>query len=172
MTSTIRKGASGRQRNWLPKSMVPTGAFWGERDHRGNPRHAAGAPGPETGSWCPGTATAAYWGTDPGRPGTGVCPVNDEEEWRLTLQLSPEQVEAAFARYPDLKAVFLTTPNYFGLAADTKRIAEIAHGHGAVLLVDEGPPDPIWAFLTCCLPAPWSAERMRRPRAPTRSWGP
>lgn len=60
-----------------------------------------------------------------------------EEEWRLTLQLSPEQVEAAFARYPDLKAVFLTTPNYFGLAADTKRIAEIAHGHGAVLLVDE-----------------------------------
>ena len=60
-----------------------------------------------------------------------------EEEWRLTLQLSPEQVEAAFARYPDLKAVFLTTPNYFGLAADTKRIAAIAHEHGAVLLVDE-----------------------------------
>ncbi|WP_235819614.1 aminotransferase class I/II-fold pyridoxal phosphate-dependent enzyme [Acidaminococcus timonensis] len=60
-----------------------------------------------------------------------------DEQWRLILQLSPEQVEAAFARHPDLKAVFLTTPNYFGLAADTKRIAEIAHGHGAVLLVDE-----------------------------------
>lgn len=60
-----------------------------------------------------------------------------DEQWRLILQLSPEQVEAAFDRHPDLKAVFLTTPNYFGLAADTKRIAEIAHGHGAVLLVDE-----------------------------------
>ncbi|WP_432642538.1 aminotransferase class I/II-fold pyridoxal phosphate-dependent enzyme [Acidaminococcus sp.] len=60
-----------------------------------------------------------------------------EDTWRLSLQLSPEQVEEAFARHPDLKAVFLTTPNYFGLAADTKKIADMAHQHGAVLLVDE-----------------------------------
>lgn len=60
-----------------------------------------------------------------------------DEAWRLTLQLSQEQVEQAFADHPDLKAVFLTTPNYFGLAADTKKIAGIAHEHGAVLLVDE-----------------------------------
>ena len=31
----------------------------------------------------------------------------------------------------------MTTPNYFGLAADTAKIAQIAHAHGAVLLVDE-----------------------------------
>lgn len=60
-----------------------------------------------------------------------------DDTWRLSLQLSPEQVEESFARHSDLKAVFLTTPNYFGLAADTKKIADIAHQHGAVLLVDE-----------------------------------
>lgn len=59
------------------------------------------------------------------------------ETWRLSLQITPEQVEQAFQEQPDLKAVFLTTPNYFGLAADTAKIAQIAHAHGAVLLVDE-----------------------------------
>lgn len=75
-----------------------------------------------------------------------------DEEWRLTLQLSPEQVEAAFGEHPDLKAVFLTTPNYFGLAADTKKIAEIAHRHGAVLLVDEA-HGPHLGFADCLPPS-------------------
>lgn len=75
-----------------------------------------------------------------------------DEEWRLTLQLSPEQVETAFGVHPDLKAVFLTTPNYFGLAADTKKIAEIAHRHGAVLLVDEA-HGPHLGFADCLPPS-------------------
>lgn len=62
-------------------------------------------------------------------------PYNDA--WHMVLQVTPEQVEQAFQEHPDSKAVFLTTPDYFGLAADTKSIAEIAHAHGAVLLVDE-----------------------------------
>lgn len=72
---------------------------------------------------------------------SGVSPVYVQpaydEEWRLLLQLSPEQVERVFSDYPDLKGVLLTTPNYFGLAADTKAIADICHAHDAVLLVDE-----------------------------------
>lgn len=75
-----------------------------------------------------------------------------DKEWRLTLQLSPEQVEAAFHIHPDLKAVFLTTPNYFGLAADTKKIAEITHEHGAVLLVDEA-HGPHLGFADCLPPS-------------------
>ncbi len=59
------------------------------------------------------------------------------QEFGLQGQVTPEQVEEAFARHPDMKAVLLTTPSYFGMAADTKRIADIAHAHGAVLLVDE-----------------------------------
>ena len=58
-------------------------------------------------------------------------------EWGLQGQLTPDQAAQAFARHPDLKAVVLTSPNYFGMAADVRAIADIAHAHGAVLLVDE-----------------------------------
>ena len=55
----------------------------------------------------------------------------------LQGQVTPEQVKEAFALYPDMKAVLLTSPDYFGMAAEVKQIAEIAHAHNAVLLVDE-----------------------------------
>jgi arginine decarboxylase len=60
-----------------------------------------------------------------------------DPEWRLLLQVTPEQVATALDADPDIRAVFLTTPNYFGLAADTEAIARVAHQHGALLLVDE-----------------------------------
>ena len=60
-----------------------------------------------------------------------------DESWRMTLQITPEQVDAALNKKPDIKAVFLTTPNYFGLAADTEKIARICHEKGVLLLVDE-----------------------------------
>ena len=59
------------------------------------------------------------------------------KEFGLQGQVTPEQVKEAFARHPDLKAVLLTSPNYFGMAAEVKQIADIAHAHNAVLLVDE-----------------------------------
>ena len=60
-----------------------------------------------------------------------------DESWRMTLQITAEQVDAALNKKPDIKAVFLTTPNYFGLAADTEKIARICHEKGVLLLVDE-----------------------------------
>ena len=59
------------------------------------------------------------------------------KEFGLQGQVTPEQVAEAFAQHSDLKAVLLTSPNYFGMAADVKKIAEIAHAHDAALLVDE-----------------------------------
>lgn len=59
------------------------------------------------------------------------------EDFSLYGQITPAQVEQAFSAHPDLKAVFLTSPNYYGLAADVAGIARVAHAHGAVLLVDE-----------------------------------
>lgn len=59
------------------------------------------------------------------------------KEFGLQGQVTPEQVKEAFAQHPDLKAVLLTSPNYFGMAAEVKQIADIAHAHNAVLLVDE-----------------------------------
>lgn len=55
----------------------------------------------------------------------------------LSGQITAAQVEQELRAHPDVKAVFLTSPNYYGLAADVAGIAKVAHAHGAVLLVDE-----------------------------------
>ncbi len=55
----------------------------------------------------------------------------------IMTQITPEQVEQAFQENSAIKAVLLTSPNYYGIAADVKTIAAICHAHGAVLLVDE-----------------------------------
>ena len=59
------------------------------------------------------------------------------EEFGLMLQVTPAAIEAALATDSSIKAVLLTSPNYYGVAADVQAIADICHAHGAVLLVDE-----------------------------------
>ena len=59
------------------------------------------------------------------------------KKFGLQGQVTPEQIKEAFVLHPDLKAVLLTSPDYFGMAAEVKQIADIAHAHNAVLLVDE-----------------------------------
>ncbi len=51
--------------------------------------------------------------------------------------LTPEAVKLALNKYPDCKGAIITSPNYYGAAADIQKIAEILHTHHAVLLVDE-----------------------------------
>ena len=51
--------------------------------------------------------------------------------------LSPQAVEQALLADSSIKAVLLTSPNYYGIAADVQAIAAICHAQGAVLLVDE-----------------------------------
>ena len=55
----------------------------------------------------------------------------------INTQITPQAVEAMFTRHADIKAVLVTSPNYYGQAADLKAIAGIAHAHNAALLVDE-----------------------------------
>lgn len=59
------------------------------------------------------------------------------EEAGLYGAVSPEEVEKGFQRTPDVKAVFITSPTYEGIYSDIQQIAEIAHGHGVPLIVDE-----------------------------------
>ena len=59
------------------------------------------------------------------------------EEFGLMLQVTPAAIEATLAADSSIKAVLLTSPNYYGVAADVQAIADICHAHGAVLLVDE-----------------------------------
>ncbi len=44
--------------------------------------------------------------------------------------------EKAFAENPGIKAVYLTSPDYFGTLSDIKAFAELAHKNGAKLLID------------------------------------
>ena len=59
------------------------------------------------------------------------------KEFGLMLQVTPAAIEATLAADSSIKAVLLTSPNYYGVAADVQAIADICHAHGAVLLVDE-----------------------------------
>ena len=58
------------------------------------------------------------------------------EEFGLQMQISPQAVAKALTSDSSIKAVLLTSPNYYGIAADVQSIAKICHQHGAVLLVD------------------------------------
>lgn len=71
----------------------------------------------------------------------GAVPVYIEpeydEEAELVLNITPEAVQAAVKKYPTAKALLLVSPNYYGIAADLIRIADILHRAGMLLLVDE-----------------------------------
>ena len=64
-------------------------------------------------------------------------PPEYDESFGINTQITAEAVAKALTSDPNIKAVLITSPNYYGMAADLKAIAEIAHSRGAVLLVDE-----------------------------------
>ncbi len=51
--------------------------------------------------------------------------------------ISPGTVEHALSENPDIKTVIITSPTYEGIISNIKKIAEIVHRYGAVLIVDE-----------------------------------
>ena len=64
-----------------------------------------------------------------------VYPQRDTEE-RLIGRIAPADVAAALQREEDVCAVYITSPDYFGVMSDIEGIAEVAHAHGVPLLVD------------------------------------
>ena len=60
-----------------------------------------------------------------------------QPEFGIQMQVTVQQIEAALAQDSKIKAVLLTSPNYYGVAADVRAIAACCHAHNAVLLVDE-----------------------------------
>ncbi|MCD7975395.1 MAG: aminotransferase class I/II-fold pyridoxal phosphate-dependent enzyme [Phascolarctobacterium sp.] len=59
------------------------------------------------------------------------------ERFDIHTQVSPEAIEGVLKKNSAIKAVLLTSPNYYGVAAETKKIADICHKYNRVLLVDE-----------------------------------
>ncbi len=72
---------------------------------------------------------------------SGAIPVFIHPEIDKNLGIShgitPDAVERALQRHPDAKGVLVINPTYFGIAADLKKIVEIAHSHHVPVLVDE-----------------------------------
>jgi len=55
----------------------------------------------------------------------------------IALGMSVEQVEKAIQENPDAKAVLVNNPTYYGICSDLKKITELAHSKGMLVLVDE-----------------------------------
>lgn len=58
-------------------------------------------------------------------------------ELGIPLGMTAEEVERAIIENPDAKAVLVNNPTYYGICSDLKRIVEIAHKHGLLVLCDE-----------------------------------
>ena len=64
-------------------------------------------------------------------------PIDFSAELKIPLNLTVETIRRAIKKFPQAKALILTSPNYYGVAADVKKIAEILHENKMLLLVDE-----------------------------------
>jgi len=59
------------------------------------------------------------------------------DEFCISTGITPDDVEKAMDDAPDAPAVLVTRPNYYGICCDIRRIADIVHARGKVLIVDE-----------------------------------
>lgn len=57
-------------------------------------------------------------------------------EFDLDLGVSPATLELYLQKNPDVKAVMLVSPNYFGVCGEIEQLVAIAHAHNIPLLVD------------------------------------
>ena len=54
----------------------------------------------------------------------------------VTGPISPERVEELLESNPEIKALWVTSPTYYGVLSDLPALAKIMHRHGGVLMVD------------------------------------
>jgi arginine decarboxylase len=60
-----------------------------------------------------------------------------DEALRMDHCVTPETIAATLREHPNLTAVYLVSPTYYGVAADLAAIERIVHDAGKLLLVDE-----------------------------------
>lgn len=71
----------------------------------------------------------------------GACPVFYRPAYDLDicipLAVTPAAISRALKAHPQARAVFLVNPTYNGIVSDLPAIAEVVHGRGIPLVVDE-----------------------------------
>ena len=60
-----------------------------------------------------------------------------DRKYGLEGAISPDALEKACEEHPDAGAVLITSPNYYGMMSDIGALAEIAHRHDMLLIVDQ-----------------------------------
>ncbi len=60
-----------------------------------------------------------------------------DEALHMDHTVTPETVRATLEREGDVKAVYIVSPTYYGVAADVAGIVEVAHAYNIPVLVDE-----------------------------------
>ncbi len=60
-----------------------------------------------------------------------------DENLGISHGMTMESVEHALEQHPDAKGLLVINPTYFGVAADLRKIVEIAHSYNVPVLVDE-----------------------------------
>jgi arginine decarboxylase len=60
-----------------------------------------------------------------------------DDDWGVAHGVSVEEVRRKLDRTPNAKAVFITSPTYYGITSDVKSIARLCHERGLPLMVDE-----------------------------------
>lgn len=64
-------------------------------------------------------------------------PPRFDPNYGVPLGPTVEEVERALEKNPDIQAVFLTSPNYYGQTAEIDLIAEVVHRRNIPLMIDE-----------------------------------
>ena len=64
-------------------------------------------------------------------------PVEFSQKLKIPLNVTVETLQRAIKKFPQARALILTSPNYYGVAADVQKISEMLHAAGMLLLVDE-----------------------------------
>ena len=64
-------------------------------------------------------------------------PIEFSAELKIPLNVTVEIIRRAIKKFPQARALILTSPNYYGVASDVESIAKILHENKMLLLVDE-----------------------------------
>lgn len=59
------------------------------------------------------------------------------EEYGISGAVPPLEIDRLLQENPDAEAVILPSPNYYGICSDIRKIAEIVHHYGKILIVDQ-----------------------------------
>lgn len=75
----------------------------------------------------------------------GICPVWIWPSGK-NYQITCSDIEKALTSYPDVRTVFITSPDYYGNIADVRSIASLCRRKGALLIVDNAHGSHLGAF--------------------------